>query len=388
VPDTSTLYSDVQQEWKDVFGSDLITTPNTPQGVIIVTDTLARAATVGNNSQLANQLNPNEAGGVHLDAIGALTNAKRIFAKYTTVSANLTGVPGTVIPQGSLAEDSVTGYQFALNANVTLNGSGQGSGIFKCTTAGAITVAAGDLTSIVVGGVLGWETVDNPAAQIQVGAATESDDQFRNRRRAMLAMQATSISEAITSGLYAIGVKSLKFRQNYTSAPLVIDDITLVANSIYVCVNAGGISDNDIATVLDNKKSGGCNYNGGTTVNITDPFSGQVIPVKFDHATPVPITARFTVTQGEATQDPTTAIKTAVLAYANGELPQEPGLIVGQDVSPWEFAGAVNRLYPGIFIKKVEISKVTPLDFSTDEIPIPINEIATIIEANIAVVIE
>ena len=73
VPETSTLLLEVQNSFKDVFGSDLVVTPDTPQGVLITLLTLVRAAVVNNNAALANQINPNKAGGVFLDAILGLS---------------------------------------------------------------------------------------------------------------------------------------------------------------------------------------------------------------------------------------------------------------------------------------------------------------------------
>src|ERR1700722_6581036 len=101
VPDTSGLLTDVQSEYQAVFGTDLIVTPDTPQGVLITAETLARTEVVNNNAALANQINPNIAGGVFLDAILALTGMQRTVATPTVVpNVSLTGVAGTVIPGG------------------------------------------------------------------------------------------------------------------------------------------------------------------------------------------------------------------------------------------------------------------------------------------------
>src|ERR1700753_1714778 len=103
VPDTSGLLSDVQSEYRAVFGADLIVTPDTPQGVLIAAEALARTEVVNNNAALANQINPNIAGGVFLDAIGFLTGIQRTAATSTVVpNVTLSGVPGTVIAAGTL----------------------------------------------------------------------------------------------------------------------------------------------------------------------------------------------------------------------------------------------------------------------------------------------
>ena len=62
--DTSDILSVVQDEYKDVLGKDLVVTSDTPQGVIIVTETEARSSHITGNAQVANQINPNFAGDV------------------------------------------------------------------------------------------------------------------------------------------------------------------------------------------------------------------------------------------------------------------------------------------------------------------------------------
>src|ERR1700679_2624932 len=124
IADTSSLLADVQSEYQTVFGADLIVTPDTPQGVLITAETLARTEVVNNNAALANQVNPNIAGGVFLDAIMALTGMQRTPVTQTLVTnVSLTGVAGTVISAGTLAATSA-GDQFASLSNVTLGSGG------------------------------------------------------------------------------------------------------------------------------------------------------------------------------------------------------------------------------------------------------------------------
>jgi uncharacterized phage protein gp47/JayE len=86
VPDTSNILSDVQSEYQAVFGADLIVTPDTPQGVLCTAEALARTEVVENNTALVNQINPNIAGGVFLDAIMALTGIQRTPATQTLLT--------------------------------------------------------------------------------------------------------------------------------------------------------------------------------------------------------------------------------------------------------------------------------------------------------------
>jgi uncharacterized phage protein gp47/JayE len=279
VPDTADILTGVQDEFKAAFGSDLIVTADTPQGVLINAEALARSEVVNNNAALANQINPNTAGGVFLDAIMALLGQERTPASPSVVTGVLlTGVAGTVIPAGSQAKTSV-GDLFQTISNVTLNGSGQATATFQSVQNGAIPCAIAALTNIVTN-VLGWETVSNPTAAT-LGTTTQSDQAARTFRQNTLAFQAVALPEAITSALYNVpGVQSLTFQENISDTTQVINGISMISHSIYACVN-GGLNADIAAALLENKSSG-CGWNGGTSVTITEPASGQPYTVKFD----------------------------------------------------------------------------------------------------------
>ena len=129
IPDTGDLLTTVQDEYRQAFGEDMPLEPSTPQGTLITGETLARDAVVRNNAAVANQISPNIAGGVFLDAIWALTGGQRVAATRSTVAATLTGVSGTVIPQGSIAATGA-GDQFQTVSTVTIGIGGTVSANF------------------------------------------------------------------------------------------------------------------------------------------------------------------------------------------------------------------------------------------------------------------
>jgi hypothetical protein len=212
---------------------------------------------------------------------------------------------------------------------------------------------------------------------------------MRAYRRATLALQGQALPQAILAGLFATpNVKSATFRENTANTTQVIDGVTMVAHSIYACVDGG--TDLDVATVLLNKKSGGCAYNNGApgatpvTVPIVDPYSGQLYNILFDRPELIPIYAQVTYSGGQT--DPGTTIKNAIVNYANGLIPNEPGLIVGADVSPFEFAGAVLFYDTTIFIEDVGLSLTPGGPYTSVTIPIEVFQKATIDAASITAV--
>lgn len=257
-PDVQNLLTEVQSEYQSAFGSSLILNGNTPQGVLINAEVLARVRTLQLNCTLANQINPGYAGGVFLDALIALTNpAGRVAATSTLVPVVLTGAAGTTVVQGSFVQDT-SGNLYTIQTTVVLN-SGSTTVFAQAVATGPITVAPKTVT-IIVTNTLGWETVNNPTAQSYLGTTTQSDTQARQYRNNTLAQQGQSLSEAITSGVYAIpSVTSLWYQQNDSSSPQTINNVYMIPNSIYLCVSGGDVY--SIASVLNAKKSGGCAYN-------------------------------------------------------------------------------------------------------------------------------
>lgn len=225
ISDTSTLQAQVNAFYTTAFGADIILTPDTPQGLLATSDTLALASVVNNNAQMANLINPNIAGGTFQDAIGFMTGVERTPQTQTLVTnVTLAGVAGTIIPVNSQASTDA-GDIFLSASQVTLNGGGTATVNFNSQAFGPIPCAASSLTNV-VSSVLGWETVTNnpsatPASTTTLGVSTQSDQQFRAYRNNTLGFQGVALPVAITSALYATAnVTSLSFLENYNDTPM------------------------------------------------------------------------------------------------------------------------------------------------------------------------
>ncbi len=386
VADTSTTKDEVEAEQREIFGEDVDLSDESPNGVLVNAETIARNGVAVNNANLANQINPNIAGGVFLDAIWALTRALtggREEATYSTFSTapDLTGVPGTLIPAGSIALSGED--QFESISDVTLDGSGNGSVNFQAVESGAIAAGIGDLNSLAPGAPLGWETVNNTVAAT-LGTDEEPDEVSRQRRLNTLALQGISTSEAITSAVSDLdGVSSLSYRENYTSSDATIDGVFLLANSVYACVDGG--ADEDIAFALFENKTAGANWNGTEAVDVTDPTSGQTYSVEFARPTEKQTWIRVTIATTTVTA-PADVVETSVLRYANGLIDGAAGFVVGASVSAFEIAAAINNDTPEIFIRQVETSG-DGITYDVVEISLDIFEIARTDSAKISTVI-
>lgn len=384
VPDTSTVQSDIQALFQTLFGATLSLDANTPQGLLITALTIARSAQLRANADLANQINPNLAGGGFLDAIGELTGLQRTPASPSTVSGvTLSGAPNAIIPSGSMAK-TAAGDLFNLITTVQLDTGGNGIGNFQSVASGPIPCAANALNTIVTA-VIGWETVTNPNEAV-LGSNTQSDAAFRALRKATLAKQGKATPAAMFANVTLVpGVISLQFLENVENTTQVIKGISLVAHSVWACVQCG--LDQDVANALLESKSSGSNWNGATTVSAVDPASGQTYAVKFDRPTLVNLWIRATVVQISPVLNVTSAVTQAILNWANNLVTGIPGALVGQSVSPFEVSAAIAEQVSGIYVRELAISN-DGSTWQTTEYSLNINQVAAITSGRISVVIQ
>lgn len=377
VPDTSDILIQVQNEWRAAFGQDLVVTPDTPQGLMATAEALARSNVVLNNAAVANQINPNIATGIWLDAIMALLGIQRTPASKTLVPAvSLTGVATTVVPAGTRAK-TAAGDLFESLSTVALNGSGSATVDFQSVAFGPIPCAENALNQVVTS-ILGWETINNVIGGT-MGTNTQSDVGARALRNNTLAFQGVALPVAIISALYATdGVKSVFFQENIAATTETINTISMVAHSVYACVYGG--TDTDVASALLENKSSGAAWNGSESVTVIEPASGQPYTVLFDRPEEISILIKVIAPTGNSDN-----IKQAILDYVAGNISGDTGWGIGTDVSPFELAGAISIEYPGTFITSVQVGLAPSGSISTAVIPIAVNQIAVTTLSNITV---
>lgn len=386
VPDTSDILTEVQGEYLDAIGQDLSTDPETPQGILMTAETLFRSGLAANNAEVANQINPNYAGGSFLAAICAMTGFDPPAATPTIVQGvPVTGQPLLPLPAGSQAK-TTNGDIFQTTTTVSFDNSGNAEVDFESIQLGPIPCSDSTPINAIVTNVLGWESVNSVGANVSIGVAPPSDMAVRKLRQKTLGLQGFGLAASVLGGLYdpntTPGVTSAKFLENKASTTQTISGISLVKNSVWACVNGG--TDLDVATTILSRTSGGCAFNGATSVSVTDPASGQVYAVLFDRPTPEPVAVRVTI----VLPNPVTSddIKQAVQDYSNGLIEGQQGFTVGGDVSPFDIAAGIWSEYNNVYIRKVEVELKSGGGWLTTEIPIALNQIATLAASDITIV--
>ena len=281
VTEITDLREQIATEWQNAFkenGKPLLNVdPETPQGQIID----AQVASVNQKDAevlyLAQQFDPRTAEGRFQDALAEIYFIKRKQAISSYALCTLTGRAGTQISAGALIQSEIDGTQWSLDEDVTIPVSGTVSAQFTCLTAGAISASAGTLTQIVTT-VTGWDTVTNATAT--VGSVEESQSAFEQRRKESVALNARSTVSAVYANVAQVnGVIAVYAIDNKKNISETIDGYTLTPHSIFVSVIGG--EDEDIAKAIYDNLSAGCDYNGNTTIPITNEYTQAVENVTF-----------------------------------------------------------------------------------------------------------
>ena len=322
LPEESDILNGVMSDMNAAFGGGMSLSLSSPQGQLAQSNT----AIIGDkNNQIANivnQVNPDTATGLFQDAIGRIYFIDRIAASGTLVTGTCSGLVGTIIPAGSVAQDAA-GYQYTSLQNVTIGAAGNVDTDFQCTTSGPINTPSGTLNTI-YRAVTGWESITNAAAGTP-GTNVESRADFEYRRRASVASNAVNSIQSILAAVLAVpNVLDAYVIDNSTNAAVTkgATSYSVAANSVYIAV-AGGLA-SDIAQAIWSKKSLGCSYNGATTYTLTDT-SGGVTPyptyvINWQTPTAVPVYFAVRITNNPALpSNITTLVQQAIVSAFNGE---------------------------------------------------------------------
>jgi hypothetical protein len=384
VPDTSTTLAEVQGEYLDALGQDLDLAPSTPQGQMITAEVAARNGVINNNALLANQLNPNESTGVFLRSVGSLMGISDTpVSRSVALNVAVTGTPGLSLPAGSEAVNA-QGAIFLSISTVTFVDDGTGVGravvTFQARDPGAVQAPAGTL--VPKSAVPGWSGMNNPTDAV-LGSVAMTDYEYRIYRQAALSNQSQNSTNAAKSKVSMLpGITSVVVRDNDDSAQQTIDGVVMPPNSLWVCVNDDGGIGPDIAMTLLGCKAPGCKWTPGVPsgsfgtpemYSVTDPITGQAYSVTFVRSVPKTVYVKMTVKNNASAADMATAAVDAILTYAKGKMEDNPGLVIGQDVSPFELSGAVVAQIPGSQVEDCQVSfdgvawQYTPLVIHTWE---------------------
>lgn len=365
IPDTADIKTSVQNEVTEAFQDlgQISLEDATPQGRFIDIETNSRAAVISFNAEIANVLvNISSSAGMALDAWGANFGVPRIGASASKVPVIVGGAENTIIPAGSQAID-INGIIWTAENEILLSSSGTGTGTFVCTQTGPISLGAGELNAIVASstlGVDGWETITNTAIAT-LGSNVESDAAYKLRILQSI-FSGSALFGNYASACYKVdGVADVFAYDNPYGSTRQLDNISIPAHSVYVCVDGGNAA--DVASALYTVKSAGCGWVGNTTVNVIDPVFGTANVVEYQIPTATNITITVNLTDiYSANTDLASEVKEVIAAYFNNQFENSGYAKIGIRplVDPFVVATLLQSQISGVSVSSVQVGLKTP----------------------------
>ena len=369
VPDTTELVQDTWNAYKAIFGQDLSTEEASPQGRLVELEALAKKFAIGLSALTINQINPEYAGGVFLDAIASLFNIERNPATYTKVTCKLYGVKGTKIPAGTRIFDN-KGNIFSSREQKELK-DGNVEVDFYCIEPGEIEVPANSIT--VPPSIPGIEVITQDEKG-ESGGGSESDAKLLSRLQlerftglslfGNISSALNKIPEVISFKVYNNGNSNVIYAKSGEESPVGEETIEVDGHSVLIIINDKYIDGTEkpedaekeekalkaIAEAIINNISAGCGYTAlANAISKNVPYGGadgtassnQVI---FNRARKKELKAQVEVRAGKYSGDDLgESVKTFLVDWSNNKYKSLYPNDIGVDASAFYLANAMQE---------------------------------------------
>lgn len=387
IPQAVDIRTGVMADYNFAFGGNLnITSTATPQAHI--SDNLTQNISDANAAiaEVIAGVDPATSDGRMQDGIGRIYFIGRKGATASVVQATVTGQPGAILPAGSLARD-VNGQYWASSGAVTFPGTGVTSVQFACTAPGPVQLGIGELNRIAQAS-LGWDAINNTGAAV-TGTNTESRAEFEARRFASVAANGSGSAASIRGAVWEVeGVLDVYAYDNRLSTPITIGStaFSVPGHCVYVAVVGG--SDEEVATAIYQRKNGGCNLTGNTSVDVVDDASGVALPypvyqIQFERPAAAPV--KFLVQIKASTALPSDIVqltKQSVMDTFNGVNDYASRARVGGLIFASSYYAGIASISSSVLILSVKVGDVTA---DADSLEIGVDQVPTLVDADIEV---
>lgn len=330
--DYLTLMNDAESRLKsdDIFGSDIDFTENDPLYHFFSAICEGQAELWEVLGQIFYSASPKYSEGVNLSNIGKLIGISRKQASKATGAERFTGTAGTVIPANYQVQTN-SGIIFLTTQTMSINSNGYVDIPIVAQSAGISGVVAANTIIKIVNPIIGLDSVTNLSDTVG-GQDEETDIAFRTRYADSTASGDGSTVDAIRSNLKSVtGVTDATVTENVTDS--TVNNVP--PHSIFCLVNGG--NDTDVAKAIFEKRAGGINTYGSTSVSITDS-QGISHTINFSRPTHVNVWIKIDVTtNGDYPSDGNTRIIAVIKDYIDN-------IGVGQDVLIYKLIMTISSL--------------------------------------------
>lgn len=383
LPAETDILAGVQADINTAFGGGVNPALQTPQGQIAQSETAIIGDKNNEIAYIANQVNPSMASGIWQDAIGEIYFITRIPGAGTVVNCTCNGAVGTVIPAGSVAQDS-SGYLYSSTADATIPSTGLVTVQFQNQTQGAIACAAGAL-NIIYTAIAGWNTITNPTAGT-LGNLVETRAAFEARRVASVAGNSVNSLGSIYGSVSAVpNVIDVFVVDNPTNSTITYGSTSYSMAPHSITVSVAGGSASAIAQAIWNKKPPGTGYNGNTSYTVYDTTYSTPPAYTVTWLTPTSAPIYFRVQIQNNALLPSnivTLVQNAVIQSFNG---QDGGtaVTIGSTSYSGRYYANINGINPNVNV--IEVYLGTSASPTTLLISMGIDQVPTLTASNIAV---
>lgn len=299
-----------QGKAREIFGSDIVITPDSQDGQMVAIVAQALADVNAQAVVIYSSFNPSTAKGVALDTAVKTNGLTRHTATHSTADLRLVGQAGTTIRNGAAMDTN--GNRWMLPETVVIPVAGEITVTATAESAGDIVATAGAINRIGTA-TLGWQTVTNPSDAV-VGSAQETDDELRTRQSKSTSLPSMSLWEGIIAAVLDLpGVRRLSGICNNDDTPT---SEGVPGHTIALIVDGGEVA--EIAETTYLKGGEGTGTYGSVSYPLMDKY-GFPHTVRFSRPTSVSIKAKVTI-KPSATylSDVATEIKQRIADYING----------------------------------------------------------------------
>jgi uncharacterized phage protein gp47/JayE len=292
------IKTDFENNYKTIYGNDIIIDSNSPDGQRIGIETQAILDNLQLQQEIYNSFDPDVATGTILDQRVSLNNIERQNGTFTLqqvyittdraltlqgLDENVNNIDGV----GYTISDNA-GNQFILTDTTSILTAGTYLLTFRAKELGAITTIPNTITNP-IDIILGVTAINNTSGALEVGINEETDNQLRYRRR---------LSVSIASQGYLNGLLGYVLNLDGVTEACLFENTKLQTingiepKSIWLIVEGG--SNVDIANAINLKKNGGCGMQGNVSYEIITE-SGQIFIAKFDRPLSKNLYIRFEI---------------------------------------------------------------------------------------------
>lgn len=384
LPLESAILAGVTADINTAFGGGVNPALATPQGQIASSTTAIIGEANNTFAAFVNQVNPDFASGFMQDAIARIYFINRNPAIPTAVQCDCVGAVGTIITVGAQAQDTA-GNRYLCTAAGTIPITGTISLPFACTVSGPTSCPAGTLTQIYQS-IPGWNAINNPGNGVP-GALVESRADFAYRRQQSVALNGHGSLPSIYAAVFNVAnVIDVYAYENNTNAAVNVGatNFSVAPHSLYVAVVGGASA--AIANAIWAKKDTGCDYNGNTSVVVTDT-SGYSAPyptytVKYQVPAALPILFAVQITNNPSLPSNIVALVQAAIVNAFSGADGGQRARIGATIFASRFYAPVSLISPSVSILSILLGTSTP---TLNSVTAGIDQSPTVVAGNISV---